>query len=197
MYLDDGSKIEDNKTYSLVTNDFMATNGDGYNFDNAKNVVDTGVPVRDAMVEALEKLTKEGKHLNYNYFEPLIDGQARGNNSGNENPGTGNQGRDDNKPGAGNHNDDKQGQKPGEGTTTPVVKPNDNNNSNNKPQTGKPADKNNGSNGSTKGKSDKNAVTGTMPKTGSMAGEGAMAAVAVVLLVAGCAIIIDKKKKAA
>ncbi|MSR91045.1 5'-nucleotidase C-terminal domain-containing protein [Inconstantimicrobium porci] len=197
MCLDDGSKIEDNKTYSLVTNDFMATNGDGYNFDNAKNVVDTGVPVRDAMVEALEKLTKEGKHLNYNYFEPLIDGQAPANNSGNKNPGTGNQGRDDNKPGAGNHDDDKQGQKPGEGTTTPVVKPNDNNNSNNKPQTGKPADKNNGSNGSTKGKSDKNAVTGTMPKTGSMAGEGAMAAVAVVLLVAGCAIIIDKKKKAA
>ena len=197
MYLDDGTKMDDNKYYSLVTNDFMQNgNGDGYNFDNAKDVVDTSIPIRDSLAEALKKLTKEGKHLNYNYSDPLINGQAPADSNGNQNQGGQNQGGQNQ---GGNQGQNQggtvnPGQKPGEGTTTPVVNPTDHNK---KPQTGKPADKNNASNISTTGKTDKNTVTGTMPKTGSMAGEGAMAAVAVVLLATGCAIIVDKKKKTA
>ncbi len=49
--LNDGTKIDLDKYYSVVINDFMLTGGDGYNFSNAKNVVNTNVVMRDAMAE--------------------------------------------------------------------------------------------------------------------------------------------------
>jgi len=55
MVLEDGTPVEMDKYYTVVTNDFMATGGDNYNFDNAIDKVDTFIPVRDAMMEAVEK----------------------------------------------------------------------------------------------------------------------------------------------
>ncbi len=50
----DGSLLDDNKIYKLVTNDFQAGGGDGYvMFKNGKNSVDTGIPVRDALVNEI------------------------------------------------------------------------------------------------------------------------------------------------
>ncbi|MEG1255900.1 5'-nucleotidase C-terminal domain-containing protein [Clostridium sp.] len=49
--LNDGSKIEDDKYYSVAINDFMLTGGDKYDFSNAENVVNTNVVMRDAMAE--------------------------------------------------------------------------------------------------------------------------------------------------
>lgn len=80
MYLNDGTKIEDSKYYSVCTNDFMATGGDKYDFTGAKNVVDTGKPIRDALVESLKALGE--KHLVVNYDQPLINGAAPADNGG-------------------------------------------------------------------------------------------------------------------
>jgi len=55
MILEDGTPVEMDQYYTVVTNDFMATGGDKYNFDNALDKLDTFIPVRDAMMEAVEK----------------------------------------------------------------------------------------------------------------------------------------------
>jgi 2',3'-cyclic-nucleotide 2'-phosphodiesterase/3'-nucleotidase len=55
MILEDGTPVEMDKYYTVVTNDFMATNGDKYNFDKALDKLDTFIPVRDAMMDAVEK----------------------------------------------------------------------------------------------------------------------------------------------
>lgn len=55
MSLEDGTPVEMDKYYTVVTNDFMATGGDKYNFDNALDKLDTFIPVRDAMMDAVEK----------------------------------------------------------------------------------------------------------------------------------------------
>lgn len=61
MYMMDGTKMDMNKYYTVVTNDFMATGGDGYDFTGAKNLLDTGVPIREALVEALRNLSENEK----------------------------------------------------------------------------------------------------------------------------------------
>jgi 2',3'-cyclic-nucleotide 2'-phosphodiesterase/3'-nucleotidase len=55
MVLEDGTVVEMDKYYTVVTNDFMFTGGDKYNFENAKDGLDTFIPIRDAMMEAVEK----------------------------------------------------------------------------------------------------------------------------------------------
>lgn len=55
MVLEDGTPVEMDKYYTVVTNDFMATGGDKYNFDNTLDKLDTFIPVRDAMMDAVEK----------------------------------------------------------------------------------------------------------------------------------------------
>jgi len=55
MVLEDGTPIEMDKYYTVVTNDFMFTGGDNYNFENALDGFDTFIPIRDAMMEAVEK----------------------------------------------------------------------------------------------------------------------------------------------
>ncbi|MCH4888339.1 LysM peptidoglycan-binding domain-containing protein [Acidaminobacter sp. JC074] len=50
----DGTPIEDDKLYSVATNDFIFTGGDKYNFTNAQNDVDTFIPIRDVMVDAIK-----------------------------------------------------------------------------------------------------------------------------------------------
>lgn len=74
MYLLDGTKIDMNKYYSVVTNDFMFTGGDNYDFTGAKNAVNTNLPIRDAMVEALESTLTTP--LNYKYQNLLLDEPA-------------------------------------------------------------------------------------------------------------------------
>ncbi|CCJ32663.1 5'-nucleotidase C-terminal domain-containing protein [Caloramator australicus] len=56
MRLDDGTKVEMDKYYTVVTNDFMYQGGDSYDFKGAKNVVDTGIPIREALIEELRNV---------------------------------------------------------------------------------------------------------------------------------------------
>lgn len=55
MVLEDGTPVEMDKYYTVVTNDFMFTGGDNYNFKNAQDGLDTFIPIRDALMEAVEK----------------------------------------------------------------------------------------------------------------------------------------------
>lgn len=52
--LADKTALDLNKTYKVVTNDFMVTGGDGYDFSGATNVVDTFIPIRDMLVDKVE-----------------------------------------------------------------------------------------------------------------------------------------------
>lgn len=45
--LADGTKLEEDKYYTVVTNDFMAVGGDSYDFSAAKNKKDTNLVIRD------------------------------------------------------------------------------------------------------------------------------------------------------
>lgn len=87
MYLMDGTKIDMNKYYTVVTNDFMATGGDAYDFTGAKNVLDTGIPIREALVESLKELKAKGKELSVTKIEYAIAGQPP-TSGGNEEPQT-------------------------------------------------------------------------------------------------------------
>jgi len=53
--LNDGTKIDMDKYYSVAMNDFMLTGGDKYDFSNAINAVNTNVVMRDAMAEEWNK----------------------------------------------------------------------------------------------------------------------------------------------
>jgi len=55
MVLEDGTPVEMDKYYTVVTNDFMFTGGDNYNFKNAQDGLNTFIPIRDALMEAVEK----------------------------------------------------------------------------------------------------------------------------------------------
>lgn len=64
--LEDGTPIDENKTYRVVVNDFMFTGGDGYDFSNAKNVEETYIPVRDVLVEKIKsEKTITPKEIDY------------------------------------------------------------------------------------------------------------------------------------
>jgi len=65
MVLENGTPVEMDKTYTVVTNDFMATGGDKFDFKGATKVVDTMVPIRDAIVTEL-KLIKSVSVVNKN-----------------------------------------------------------------------------------------------------------------------------------
>ncbi|GAB6169590.1 5'-nucleotidase C-terminal domain-containing protein [Clostridium carnis] len=51
MRLSDGTKIKMNEYYSVAINDFMLTGGDGYDFSNAINVVNTQIVMRDSIAD--------------------------------------------------------------------------------------------------------------------------------------------------
>ena len=55
MVLEDGTVVEMDNYYTVVTNDFMFTGGDKYNFKNSKDGLDTFIPIRDALMESVEK----------------------------------------------------------------------------------------------------------------------------------------------
>ncbi|SMC80367.1 bifunctional metallophosphatase/5'-nucleotidase [Sporomusa malonica] len=52
--LADGTQLDLEKTYKVVTNDFMAAGGDGFTmFQNGQNLHDTCIPVRDIVADAI------------------------------------------------------------------------------------------------------------------------------------------------
>lgn len=89
MFLEDGTPIDMNKYYSVVTNDFMASGGDQYDFTGAKDIYDTGIPIRDSLASALEALN--GKHLVVKDASPLVEGVAPSNNNGGSQDGNSSQ----------------------------------------------------------------------------------------------------------
>lgn len=54
MTLEDDTPIEDNKIYTIVTNDFIITGGDKYDFSKALEVKDLFIPIRDVLVENIK-----------------------------------------------------------------------------------------------------------------------------------------------
>lgn len=52
--LEDGTPLDMNKYYSVVIPDFIYTGGDKYDFSNAENAVETFLPIRDVLVEAIK-----------------------------------------------------------------------------------------------------------------------------------------------
>lgn len=73
MYLEDGTKVEMDKYYTVATNDFMAGNGDMYDFSDVKSMTDTCVPIRDVVTEYL----KESGTIKYSFEQPLVAGKAK------------------------------------------------------------------------------------------------------------------------
>ena len=55
MTLEDGTPVTMDGYYTVVTNDFMFTGGDNYNFENAVDGLNTFIPIRDAMMESVEQ----------------------------------------------------------------------------------------------------------------------------------------------
>ena len=53
--LADGSPLDESRTYKVVVNDFMFTGGDKYDFSKASNVVETYIPIRDCLIDAIKK----------------------------------------------------------------------------------------------------------------------------------------------
>ncbi|WP_432407537.1 5'-nucleotidase C-terminal domain-containing protein [Wukongibacter sp. M2B1] len=69
--LEDGTPLEMDKYYTVVVNDFMISGGDEYDFSNAKNIVNTYIPIRDMLVEAI----KEAKSITpqpVNYISEVV-----------------------------------------------------------------------------------------------------------------------------
>ena len=52
--LADGTPLDMNKKYKVVVNDFMFTGGDKYDFSKATNVVETYIPIRDALIDEIK-----------------------------------------------------------------------------------------------------------------------------------------------
>ena len=51
MTLLDGTPIKDDEYYSLATNDFMVTGGDGYDFTGAEDIYNTNICMRDSIMD--------------------------------------------------------------------------------------------------------------------------------------------------
>lgn len=49
----DGTEVDMEATYSVATNNFLATDGDGFVFSTAANIKDTGLAFRDGMIDYL------------------------------------------------------------------------------------------------------------------------------------------------
>lgn len=67
--LEDGTPLDMEAYYTVVTNDFLLTGGDSYDFKNARNVVDTFIPIRDVLVEAV----KEAKVITPETVDYLVE----------------------------------------------------------------------------------------------------------------------------
>ena len=52
----DGTELDMDGTYTVATNNFLATDGDGFVFSTASNIKDTNKTIRDAMIEHIKEL---------------------------------------------------------------------------------------------------------------------------------------------
>lgn len=71
--LEDGTSIRDDQYYSVVINDFMLTGGDKYDFSRARNVINTYIPVRDVLVEAIRD-ARVLTPVQPDYIAPVAEG---------------------------------------------------------------------------------------------------------------------------
>ncbi|MDX8341011.1 5'-nucleotidase [Draconibacterium sp. IB214405] len=68
-----GEKLAMNKTYWLVTNDYVAAGGDGLEmFQNSVQYINSGVKIRDAIISFLEDKNKKNEHIT-----TKLDGRIR------------------------------------------------------------------------------------------------------------------------
>lgn len=67
--LEDGTPVTSDKTYKVVTNDFMATGGDGFTMLQNGKLLGEGAAIRDVMVSEF----KEKKSIDYKPIERLKD----------------------------------------------------------------------------------------------------------------------------
>src|SRR5262249_824933 len=64
----DGTPLDDAKLYSVTTNDFVLAGGDGFTeFANGTDIVDTGVFLRDVLVDYIREK---------GIVRPIIDGRV-------------------------------------------------------------------------------------------------------------------------
>ena len=97
MKLLDGSLVQDDKTYTVSTLDFLLTGGDKYDYSKATNVVDTYLPLRDLIAGAIQEMGVvdftyetnlfDGDHATFDYFS-INDFHGNVDSSGSsKNPG--------------------------------------------------------------------------------------------------------------
>nr|WP_321355510.1 5'-nucleotidase [uncultured Draconibacterium sp.] len=68
-----GKKIDRNKSYWLVTNDYVAAGGDGLEMlAENKQFINSGEKIRDAIIEYLEELADKNQHV-----DPKLDGRIK------------------------------------------------------------------------------------------------------------------------
>ncbi|WP_297098617.1 5'-nucleotidase C-terminal domain-containing protein [uncultured Draconibacterium sp.] len=68
-----GQKIDFNKTYWLVTNDYVAAGGDGLEMlAENEQFINSGEKIRDAIIEYLEGVTNNNQHV-----DPKLDGRIK------------------------------------------------------------------------------------------------------------------------
>lgn len=66
-----GEKIDYNKNYCLVTNDYVAAGGDGLEMlEENQQFINSGVKIRDAIIVHLEELGNKNQHIS-----PKLDGR--------------------------------------------------------------------------------------------------------------------------
>lgn len=124
MVLEDGSLVDMNKYYTVVVNDFMAPDGckgvggDGYDFTGVKKLVNTQIPIREALIEDLKALN--GKHLVVKDYETLVADKmpSKPGENPNQKPGE----SSNNKPSTGNEQDNSSPNSPSVNSNTVATK---------------------------------------------------------------------------
>lgn len=179
--LADGTKLENDKYYTVVTNDFMAVGGDSYDFSAAKNVVDTNLVIRDEManywrengiepITDLSTLLEAGEDTTVDSEKP-----EKPENPGNPNPET------PEKP------ENPGGSEKPEKPEVPEIPENQ--------ETPESPETPENQEGSEKPESPNNGES--LPNTGMPFGTGAVAAMGTVLTIGGLAVLRKKKNNAA
>lgn len=182
--LGDGTKLENDKYYTVVTNDFMAVGGDSYDFSAAKNVVDTNLVIRDEManywrengiepITDLSTLLEAGEDTTVDSEKP-----EKPENPGNPNPET------PEKPEKPENPENPGGSEKPEKPEVP-----ENQETPESPETPENQE------GSEKPESPNNGES--LPNTGMPFGTGAVAAMGTVLTIGGLAVLRKKKNNAA
>ena len=129
MTLLDGTPIKDDEYYSLATNDFMVTGGDGYDFTGAEDIYNTNICMRDSIMDywKLNGVPAGETKLLIAGEAPVVDDNDGSQNGGTTTPdNNGSQGGNGTKPGTNDSEADKDngavkpGDKPSkdEGTKT-------------------------------------------------------------------------------